>query len=176
MKKCGVITLYCRYEKMWCMRVRVHVCMCTWCYVFVLTNENSSVVYIRDVIIIHISFMMEFKCRKCGKVYQSKRSLNRHELENCMNIGKKYLCDICGNEFRHQRTLSQHTSVNCGQGVKRRTCIGCDIVFSQKSCLNRHMRLKRCKTELNDNKEANNALDTCIHLKDLKSFNKQFII
>ena len=75
----------------------------------------------------------QFKCRTCGKVYNQKRNLVRHE--RTKHSGTVLKCKICDKSFSRKEGLIKH--IKEGHGVQ---CEICEKSFKQKRYLRRHMK------------------------------------
>ena len=78
-----------------------------------------------------------FKCNECGKVFNKKRLLARHER---IHSGvKPYECTECGKTFSKSTYLLQHHMVHTGE--KPYKCMECGKAFNRKSHLTQHQRI-----------------------------------
>ncbi|KAM5133490.1 uncharacterized protein ACOB7L_001747 [Callospermophilus lateralis] len=78
-----------------------------------------------------------FKCSECGKVFNKKRLLARHER---IHSGvKPYECTECGKTFSKSTYLLQHHMVHTGE--KPYKCMECGKAFNRKSHLTQHQRI-----------------------------------
>ncbi|XP_039736585.1 zinc finger protein 805-like, partial [Pteropus medius] len=78
-----------------------------------------------------------FKCNECGKIFDKKRLLARHER---IHSGlKPYECTECGKTFSKSTYLLQHHMVHTGE--KPYKCMECGKAFNRKSHLTQHQRI-----------------------------------
>ncbi|XP_055993002.1 zinc finger protein 805-like isoform X2 [Sorex fumeus] len=78
-----------------------------------------------------------FKCNECGKVFNKKCLLARHER---IHSGvKPYECTECGKTFSKSTYLLQHHMVHTGE--KPYKCMECGKAFNRKSHLTQHQRI-----------------------------------
>lgn len=84
--------------------------------------------------------VMEFACKICNEVLQSKKNLNRHmSKEHNLDIPKKFFCDYedCGKAFSMRDTLLKHVK-HIHHGV-RFNCDRCPAVLSTRMSRRRHI-------------------------------------
>lgn len=67
---------------------------------------------IQDGINNHI--FKRYKCPKCNKYYKSKKNLDGHLKEDCIDVFPKYECDICFSRFRRKYHVSRHKRTTHG--------------------------------------------------------------
>lgn len=104
-----------------------------------------------------------YACKVCGKEYQQRRSLQKH---NKTHEGHTFMCGYCGKEFQHEASLRQHEQEHskfaficsmCGKGFptkfrmerhvmshtgeKPYMCTTCGKGFIQKATLQEHERI-----------------------------------
>ncbi|XP_048224967.1 uncharacterized protein LOC125368153 [Perognathus longimembris pacificus] len=78
-----------------------------------------------------------FKCGECGKGFNKKRLLARHER---IHSGvKPYECTECGKAFSKSTYLLQHHRVHTGERPYK--CTECGKAFNRKSHLTQHQRI-----------------------------------
>ncbi|XP_062977702.1 zinc finger protein 11-like [Elgaria multicarinata webbii] len=81
----------------------------------------------------------QHKCSYCGKVFQAKSVLNRHQQIHIK--GKPYKCNVCGKGFAHRYTLAHHQEAHEEEKVYQHKCSLCGKAFRTHSSLRRHQQL-----------------------------------
>ncbi|XP_013365297.1 PREDICTED: zinc finger protein 264-like [Chinchilla lanigera] len=78
-----------------------------------------------------------FRCSECGKVFNKKGLLARHEK---IHSGvKPYECTECGRTFIKSTHLLQHQMIHTGE--RPYECLQCGKAFNRKSYLTQHQRI-----------------------------------
>lgn len=82
----------------------------------------------------------KFKCRYCDKVYDDKRSLNKHLFTH----GKrKFVCSDCGKAYFQKAALDEHNKLeHSGKQSAKFKCPECNQAFNNSQCLRRHQHNK----------------------------------
>lgn len=80
-----------------------------------------------------------FTCSHCGKVYNKKYHLTRHE--RCHNNIKPYTCPHCPKAFVESGDLKKHVRVHTHDRPYK--CVSCPATFTQSSSLRVHERVHR---------------------------------
>ena len=75
----------------------------------------------------------EVKCKNCGKILQSKASLDIHEQEH-----KGYRCEKCDRKFTNEKELKQHENNHV---EKQFNCKYCNETFKQEENLKEHSKI-----------------------------------
>ena len=77
----------------------------------------------------------QFNCEICGKIFEDKETLARHETTHASEF--KHTCDVCNKTFSSQYNMEVHKSIN----HKQYKCDMCSETFSQKTKLAHHIKL-----------------------------------
>uniref|UniRef100_A0A0A9WIJ9 Uncharacterized protein n=2 Tax=Lygus hesperus TaxID=30085 RepID=A0A0A9WIJ9_LYGHE len=78
----------------------------------------------------------DFKCTKCGKIYNRYRSFVRHV--KLHNDPKRFTCETCGKKFSQKTVLQSHQTVHTEE--RPHVCPQCGKAFKQFSSLYLHSR------------------------------------
>ncbi|GFR92574.1 zinc finger protein 184 [Elysia marginata] len=81
-----------------------------------------------------------FVCGKCGKIFNARHRLKRHELTH--TDFRPYSCSQCGRAFRQKVHLSDHLKRHAGH--RPFSCSGCGKRFILKNELNQHAKHYCC--------------------------------
>ncbi|XP_077323383.1 uncharacterized protein LOC143957110 isoform X2 [Lithobates pipiens] len=99
-------------------------------------GKTSTCSSSRKVLAEHQSRMKPFSCSECGKSYNSKASLIRHQR---VDTGEKpHTCSECGKSFCLRTILIKHQKTHSGE--KPFSCPECGRCFRQKSAAVMHQR------------------------------------
>uniref|UniRef100_A0A6P7FDK5 Zinc finger protein 718-like n=1 Tax=Diabrotica virgifera virgifera TaxID=50390 RepID=A0A6P7FDK5_DIAVI len=77
-------------------------------------------------------------CSKCGRVYNLKGSLNKHEKYECVGA-TPFKCFYCPRTAKHKYNLLNHV-VRLHPERDGKTCSKCGRVYNLKGSLNRHKK------------------------------------
>ena len=81
---------------------------------------------------------LQYVCQTCGKSYQNKHYLNRHQVSHGI---LDYQCPVCGKLCYSQKSLTYH--VKDHEGHKPYHCQDCRHRFTTMRSLRRHCKLKQ---------------------------------
>ena len=81
-----------------------------------------------------------FKCTKCPRAFQSKQSLDYHNLtRHKNNPATSHTCEICEMTFQTKVALNNHVKFKHTRSDKQFLCGECKSMFKHKKYLNAHM-------------------------------------
>ncbi|XP_054287670.1 zinc finger protein 425-like [Macrosteles quadrilineatus] len=161
-------------------------------------TRNLSAVKIPTISYTSFKVTDKFSCEKCGRSYNRKDNLQRHQKLECgqdpgffcpvcpyktkhkmigytsFKIKDKFSCEKCGRSYNRKDNLQRHQKLECGQdpgffcpvcpyktkhknsgyevvlkdGKERFVCVSCGRSYSRKPNLRQHQRYE-CNTEPN---------------------------
>lgn len=96
----------------------------------------------------------KFKFRYCDKVYDNKRSLNKHLVTH----GKsKFVCTVCRKAYFQKAALDEHNKrEHSGKQIAKFKCPECNEAFNNSQCLRQHRHNKH-----KSGRSAVDRLSTC---------------
>ncbi|KAI8484923.1 hypothetical protein Bbelb_373300 [Branchiostoma belcheri] len=89
---------------------------------------------------------MAFPCDQCDKVFQQKRSLNRHK-QSVHSASPNYHCVVCGEKFTRRDSLKRHEKKHATLNSFQFVCNTCGKVFARRDKLTKHQSVHKNRPE-----------------------------
>ncbi|XP_035658058.1 uncharacterized protein LOC118403449 [Branchiostoma floridae] len=89
---------------------------------------------------------MAFRCDQCDKVFQQKRSLNRHK-QSVHSKSPAYRCGVCGDTFTRRDSLKRHEKQHDPLNSFQHVCNICCKMFARRDKLIEHQRVHKVHSE-----------------------------
>ena len=106
---------------------------------------------------------MEYKCPKCGILYQTLGTLKKHFKSHMPGFIKEpkmtdsnFGCDVCGKVYKHKTSLWRHSQSHFNDSPVIYTCQGCSSSFYKYSSYYKHRN--RCEKYKNFEEKKNKIL------------------
>ncbi|XP_066278985.1 uncharacterized protein [Branchiostoma lanceolatum] len=85
---------------------------------------------------------MAFPCDQCDKVFQQKRSLNRHK-QSAHGGSPAYRCGVCGDPFTRRDSLKRHEKKHATLNSFQHVCNTCGKIFARSDKLTEHQSVHK---------------------------------